>query len=223
MGKGLRFLYHQHCQVGTCVGRVSFGRASSQRIYGETVEPRCLGSAQATCRMKNRTKFTPEYPAIALRTRRRVFRCLGWRRSPRTMHFEHAPRLLDDLHPQVGPIGDPELRQDVFSRQCFLPQIALKTPARGALRRFGLRSPPGSFLALVLRPQPCSILQAQRFIAFVGEPLNNITVHCRLDLALRFSSAFRRQRGRTPVVNPLPRDAALTHRLPDLAITAPKG
>jgi hypothetical protein len=38
--------------------------------------------------------------------------------------------------------------------------------------------------APLLRPQPFSILLAERFVAFVGEPLNNIAVHGCLDLAL---------------------------------------
>jgi hypothetical protein len=75
---------------------------------------------------------------------------------------------------------------------------------------------PYVFLAAArrLQPQPFSILLAQRFIALVSKPLNNITVHCCLDLALLLPAPGR-QLWRTPIVNSLPRNAALAHGLPD--------
>jgi hypothetical protein len=58
-------------------------------------------------------------------------------------------------------------------------------------------------------------ISAQRVIALIGKPLDDVAVHCCLDLALLSAVALGRQLGRTPIVNSLPRNAALAHRLPD--------
>jgi hypothetical protein len=93
----------------------------------------------------------------------------------------------------------------LINRQ-LTPRPDEKAPARGVAQPRSERR---------LRPQPFSILLAQRFIAFISKPLNNIAVHRCQDLALLFSVALRRQLWRTPIVNSLSRNAALTYRWPN--------